>query len=74
MLRTDWDEITVYYNNIFGTEFTKPAAMMRACYKKFGNLEEAALKLGISAETLRLQMIKNGNNIVPQGKWKRGKC
>lgn len=74
MRKTNWCDIMDFYNEVFGTHYTKPAAMMQACYRKFGNLEEASLKLGISSETLRLQMKTDGCNIVSQGKWRRKRC
>jgi predicted enzyme related to lactoylglutathione lyase len=59
MIKTDWQEILEFYNEVFGTKFKTCAAMRQAAKEQFGSLKECALKLGVSVETLRLQMIKD---------------
>lgn len=73
MRKTDWFEILTFYNSIFGTGYTKPATMLKVGYKKFKTIEEFALKIGVSDETLRLQLWKDGIKVTQQGKWKRKK-
>ena len=71
MLKTDWDEITAFYNGVFGTKFKTGAAVRRSCLKRFDTIYNAADKLGVSSETLRLQMIEDGSKIPSQGSHKR---
>lgn len=73
MKKTDWKDITSFYNQIFGLNFKTSEAMLRSCYKRFGSLKEAGLKLGISGETMRLKMRSDGSKITKTGKWKRRK-
>ena len=53
---TDWDEILDFYNGIFNLHFKTHQAMINNGRKRFGSLEELALKLGVSYETLRKKM------------------
>ncbi len=73
MRKIDWDEILDFYNEIFDTNIKTAKTMRRVCYKRFGSLEEAAGKLGVSSETLRLKIIEDGGEIVKRGTWKRRK-
>jgi predicted enzyme related to lactoylglutathione lyase len=66
MRKIDWNEILEFYNRVFGLNIKTAKTMRRHCYKKFGSLEEAANKLGISSETLRLKIIEDGMAIVNQ--------
>lgn len=73
MRKIDWEESLNWYNDIFRTNIKTAKTMRRVCYKKFGSLEEAANKLGISSETLRLKIIEDGGKIVKPGMYKRKK-
>lgn len=61
MKAIDWNEILDFYNGVFNLHFKTLQAMIRNGRKRFGTLEELALKLGISYETLRKKMkgVKN---------------
>ena len=71
MRKTDWNETLDFYNKVFGTDIKTAKTMRRVCYKKFGSLEEAAGKLGISSEILRLKILEDGGEIIKPGRWKR---
>ena len=62
MKRTDWDEILNFYNGVFNLHFKTHRAMIRNGYKRFGSMEELALKLGVSRETLR-KKVKGDKNV-----------
>jgi transposase len=71
MKKTDWVEILTFYNSVFKTKYTKPRTMLKEGYKKFKSIKEFALKIGVSDETLRLQLWKEKIKVTPSGKWKR---
>ena len=63
MIRTDWFEKLELYNRIFNTNYFSIKVMLKNGYKRFGSIKEFAYKLGISAETLRQKLIKEGIKI-----------
>ena len=65
MTKTDWDELKTFYNDIFGTKFVSRKAFLKSGYKRFGSIDEFALKLGISSETLRKQLKQDDIKINP---------
>ena len=73
MRKIDWFEILNFYNSIFKTKYTKPVTMLKAGYRRFKTILKFALKIGISNETLRLQLRKDGIKVTQQGGWKRRK-
>jgi len=62
MKQIDWDEILDFYNKVFNLHFKTHRAMIQNGRKRFGTLEELALKLGVSRETLRKKM-KGDKNV-----------
>lgn len=62
MKRTDWNEILDFYNGVFNLHFKTVQAMINNGRKRFGTLEELALKLGVSYESLRKKM-KGDKNV-----------
>ncbi|MCK4498954.1 hypothetical protein KAU11_00480 [Candidatus Babeliales bacterium] len=65
MIKTDWNELRYFYNRIFGTDYVGRRTFLRNGYKKFGSINEFSLKLGISRETLRKQLRRDGIAINP---------
>lgn len=59
MRKTDWNELLEFYNKVHNLHFKTLQAMIRNGRKRFGSLEELALKLGVSYETLRKKMKGN---------------
>jgi predicted enzyme related to lactoylglutathione lyase len=58
MRKTDWAEIIDFYNGVFGTKHTETKTLLEDGYKMFGSIEEFALKIGVSRETLRRKMVE----------------
>ena len=56
MIKTDWNEILGFYNRVHNLHFKTFQAVIRNGHKRYGTLEELALKLGVSRETLRKKM------------------
>ena len=63
MIRTDWNELRTFYNEVFDVNFVSRRAFLRNGYKRFHSLKEFSLKLGISHETLRKQLKRDGIKI-----------
>ena len=64
-MKIDWPEKLEVYNHIFNTNYFSVKIMLKNGYKRFGSLKEFSYKLGISRETLRLKLKKEGIIINP---------
>ena len=65
--RTNWPELLLFYNSVFGTNHKTLNPMLREGYKQFISLKEFASKLDIAPETLRLKLIQVGIKRKPAG-------
>ena len=64
-MKIDWPEKLEVYNRIFNTNYFSVKIMLKNGYKRFGSLKKFSYKLGISRETLRLKLKKEGIIINP---------
>jgi len=67
MKAINWDEIMLFWNRVFNTEYKTHKQMLKAAYKEFPSLGELSLKLDINPETIRLKMKKEGVKIRASG-------
>lgn len=65
MRKIDWPHQLDSYNKAFNTNYMHVKIMLKNGYKRFGSLKEFAHKLGISDETFRQKLIKEGIKINP---------
>lgn len=56
----DWDDLLLFWNEVFHTEYTLHKQMLNAAYKTFPSLKELSIKLDVSPEALRQKMRREG--------------
>lgn len=65
MKKIDWPELLNLYNCALNTNYSSSRTMLQNGYKRFKSLKKFSFKLGISKETLRQKLIKEGIKINP---------